>query len=88
MQHSDLFACPGCGALFPPYDGPAHKYLGASAGCWALFSWSVVNGGANATGLLAQSKIPERVVTVPTLGDTASLDTRFGDAYVMQHHGE
>lgn len=29
--------CPGCGALFPPSDGPTHRYIGACAGCWAVF---------------------------------------------------
>jgi len=29
--------CPGCGALVPDTDGPAHPYIGASAGCWAVF---------------------------------------------------
>lgn len=29
--------CPGCGARFPAFDGPTHAYLGASAGCWAVF---------------------------------------------------
>ena len=27
--------CPGCGALFLSSDGPTHRYIGASAGCWA-----------------------------------------------------
>ncbi|MDP2530025.1 MAG: DUF5946 family protein [Candidatus Palauibacterales bacterium] len=29
--------CPGCGALVPTVDGPTHRYLGASPGCWAAF---------------------------------------------------
>lgn len=29
--------CPGCGARFPDSDGPTHRYLGASAGCWATY---------------------------------------------------
>jgi hypothetical protein len=29
--------CPGCGALAPDIDGPAHRYIGASPGCWAIF---------------------------------------------------
>lgn len=29
--------CPGCGALIPPITGPAHRYMGASPGCWARF---------------------------------------------------
>jgi hypothetical protein len=30
-------ACPGCGALVPESDGPAHRYIGASPGCWAVY---------------------------------------------------
>jgi hypothetical protein len=26
MRHSALSPCPGCGALFPPHDGPTHRY--------------------------------------------------------------
>jgi len=31
--------CPGCGGLFSDIDapGPAHAYLGASHGCWAVY---------------------------------------------------
>lgn len=29
--------CPGCHGLFPVSDGPVHRYLGASAGCWAAY---------------------------------------------------
>jgi hypothetical protein len=32
-----LIACAGCGAAVPGIDGPTHRYLGASAGCWAVF---------------------------------------------------
>lgn len=32
--------CPDCGMLLPQHgqDGPTHRYIGASPGCWALFS--------------------------------------------------
>lgn len=33
----NLEPCPGCGRPFPPSDGPVHPYIGASAGCWALY---------------------------------------------------
>ncbi|CAN5820879.1 hypothetical protein BH23ACT11_BH23ACT11_21050 [soil metagenome] len=33
----DVQPCPGCGALVPDVEGPVHRYLGASAGCWAIF---------------------------------------------------
>jgi hypothetical protein len=29
--------CVGCGALVPDIDGPTHRYMVASPGCWALF---------------------------------------------------
>lgn len=29
--------CPGCKALFPDTEEPAHAYIGASAGCWKLY---------------------------------------------------
>lgn len=33
-----LERCPDCGAPLPAVDGPTHRYIGASAACWALFS--------------------------------------------------
>jgi hypothetical protein len=82
-----LSPCPGCGALFPPFDGPTHRYVGASAGCWALFSWALVSAGTDAVGLAAQSRIPDRPVPVPALSDTPPIDMLCGDAYGVQHHG-
>ena len=32
-----LERCVGCGAQVPRVDGPTHPYIGASAGCWAIF---------------------------------------------------
>lgn len=29
--------CVGCRALVPRTDGPTHRYIGASPGCWAIF---------------------------------------------------
>ena len=31
-------SCPGCGAAFELRTGPTHAYIGASAGCWALYT--------------------------------------------------
>ena len=36
MQQS-LEPCTGCGALVPRIDGPTHRYIGASPGCWAIY---------------------------------------------------
>jgi hypothetical protein len=32
-----LKACVGCGALVPDAEGPTHRYIGASPGCWAAY---------------------------------------------------
>ncbi len=34
---SHLRACVGCAAMVPDIDGPTHRYIGASPGCWALY---------------------------------------------------
>lgn len=39
-----LEPCPNCGALLPPDNGPTHRYIGASAACWAIYS--ALNVGA------------------------------------------
>ena len=79
--------CQGCGALFPPYDGPTHRYIGASAPCWALFNASVVLRDAEATELLTGSQVPDTPIAIPEGTDT-SLDALLGDAYGVQHHGD
>jgi hypothetical protein len=33
-----LESCPGCGALLPQSAGATHRYVGASAACWAIFA--------------------------------------------------
>ena len=30
-------ACPGCGAAFEERDGPTHRYMESSPGCWAAY---------------------------------------------------
>ena len=83
-----LIPCPGCGALFPPSDGPTHRYIGASAACWALLNWGVVNhDGETSEVLLAYSRIPEPHARIPARDD-GTFDVLFGDAYGVQHHGE
>jgi len=87
MRNSALSPCPGCGALFPEHDGPTHRYIGASAGCWALFSCWGASGETDVAGLVAQSKIPDGPVAVPTPADTSIIESLWGDAYGVQHHG-
>ncbi len=36
-MEADLRSCYGCGALVPDVDGPTHRYIGASPGCWRLY---------------------------------------------------
>lgn len=37
MNDTKRIPCPGCGAQFPDTDGPTHRYLDASPGCWAAY---------------------------------------------------
>ncbi len=37
MHRTDAVRCYGCGALVPAGDGPTHRYIGASPGCWAIY---------------------------------------------------
>jgi len=37
MASDDFIRCVGCGALVADSDGATHRYLGASAGCWAVY---------------------------------------------------
>jgi len=83
-----LSPCPGCGALYPPYDGPTHRYIGASAACWAIFYCSVVAGDPDFADLVSRSRIPDIVAAVPGSSHASSFDSVFGDAYGVQHHGE
>lgn len=38
MAQEHWTTCPGCGARVKDFDGPTHRYIGASAGCWALYT--------------------------------------------------
>src|SRR5262245_49395378 len=88
MPDVELTPCPGCGVLFPPYDGPTHRYVGASAACWALFNWMMASGDPDETDWLSVSRIPEAAAPIPASGHAAAFDSLVGDAYGVQHHGE
>lgn len=44
MQPVNEEICPDCGARLPHQDGPTHRYLGASAACWAIYT-GLANAG-------------------------------------------
>ncbi len=44
MTNTELEKCPGCGVYLPKLVGPTHRYIGASAGCWAIFT-ALFNAG-------------------------------------------
>jgi hypothetical protein len=82
-----FIACPGCGALFPPHEGPTHRYVGASSACWEL-NLSLISGSPPDPGLLARSRVPPVTPVTCTRKDTRLLDAALVDAYGVQHHGE
>ena len=83
-----LSPCPGCGARYPPFDGPTHRYVGASAACWAVWNYSVVSSAPDFEGLISGSRIPDLVAAIPASTNASSFDSVFGDAFAVQHHGE
>lgn len=36
-MNTELRSCPGYEVLVPEIDGPTHRYIEASAGCWAAY---------------------------------------------------
>jgi hypothetical protein len=78
--------CPGCGVFFPEVEGPTHRYMGASAGCWALFTTTNARLPAEAY-VLAGSSVPPGAAGPSSTPGTA-LEPLFVDAYAVQHHGD
>lgn len=60
MTNMAFEICPGCAARLPRSEGAVHRYIGASAACWELYS-NLLNGGepplapASAVGLLVDA---------------------------------
>ena len=50
-------ACGGCGALVPEVDGPTHRYIGASAGCWEAHGELMVREFEPEYGRLSQMTV-------------------------------
>ncbi len=48
----DLIRCFGCGGLFPNIEGPTHRYMASSPGCWAAYGEVLARqyGNANYAG--------------------------------------
>lgn len=78
--------CPGCGILFPPFDGPTHRYIGASAACWAL-KLAIDHRIQPEPELLTRSRGPALTSTAWPRIDAPPLDAVWDDAYFVQHHG-
>lgn len=76
--------CPGCGALFAAHPGPTHRYIGASSGCWALYSELLI-GVPPSVDVLTGSEAPPR--KPPTTPPPPRADLLLVDAYAAQHHG-
>ncbi len=69
-------------------DGPIHRYVGASAGCWTLLNCMVANADSDSTALVEQSRIPPNSPQPPAQRNDSLLEAIWGDAYGVQHHGE
>lgn len=87
---TDHEACPGCGAYFAPSDGPVHEYIGASAGCWAIYA-PLAAGGQPDPAALGSSRVDTVAAVVPPpfpREGAGPLEALLVDAYAAQHPGE
>src|SRR5688572_14539815 len=57
--------CWGCGALVPDVDGPTHRYIGASPGCWELHGELLVREIEPHYGRLSQMTVDTYAVQHP-----------------------
>src|SRR5262245_47258121 len=81
-----LEPCPDCGALFPPSAGPTHRYIGASAGCWALYA-ALCAGQQPDAELVEASRVSRRLPSRADRASDASIAALMVDAYAARHHG-
>ncbi len=79
--------CPGCGVRFHVHAGPTHRYIGASAACWALYS-ALLAGQPPLEELLSDSVVDSRTIGVSAHAAPAGVEALLIDAYAAQHHGE
>lgn len=78
--------CPGCGAVFPPVNGPTHEYIGASPGCWAVYT-ALLAGAAPSTELNASFRVPTSTPDQDGADGPPGAPALLVDAYAVQHHG-
>ncbi len=67
--------CPGCGVQWPAVAGPTHRYIGASAACWALYAALNVGEPSMAHGPLAPLLIDAYAAQHPGLPSDQSIQS-------------
>ncbi len=74
--------CPVCGGRFPDIDGPTHRYLLSSPGCWGAYGTVRAHQAADYDAFAAQhphSPWPQNAaVNRPTLGFVSRLECKDG----------
>lgn len=69
-------ACPGCGLLLAPHDGPTHPYIGASSACWALFGGVLAREYEDAAELGAAHRLTVDTYAIQHPGEPGRRSTR------------
>jgi hypothetical protein len=68
--------CPGCGLEAKPQAGPTHPYVGASPGCWGIFStWSGSSLADPATGSVRQLVVDGYMVQHPGVPERRAIQS-------------
>ncbi len=65
-----LERCPGCGANFPATQGPIHRYMTSSPGCWAAYGQLLAAEYSDPV-LLATHRLSVDTYAVQHPGDTS-----------------
>ncbi len=67
--------CVGCGALVPDTDGPTHRYVGASPGCWALLNEVQLRGYDDARFSIGQLGVDAYMAQHPGVPSPQSIQS-------------
>jgi hypothetical protein len=87
---TSLISCPGCGIVTETEldEGPTHPYIGASAGCWSLFTeLLVVGAGLGGSGQLVTDTYAVQHPGVPERRATQSVCVHLISICAQLEHG-
>lgn len=71
--------CFSCGGLFPDIDGPTHRYMTSSAGCWSVYGEVLAREYSNPADVAKTDSTDEHIAMVKRWAQSA------WDAWAIHH---